>query len=44
MDLCVEFLYLLISRGRGADGVSSNNESFGGFSKVSYHGRDVYFQ
>ena len=38
-DLYVEFLYLWVSRGRGADGVMSriNNESFGGFSEV----RDV---
>ena len=27
--------------GRGADGVSFNNEPFGGFSEVSYHARDV---
>ena len=40
-DLCVEFLYLLVSRGKGADGVSFNNKSFGGFIEVRYHVRDV---
>ena len=40
-DLCVEFLYLLVSRGRGVDGVSFNNESFGSFSEVRYYARDV---
>ena len=39
--LCVEFLYLWVSKGRGADGVSFNNESFGGFSEVRYHVRGV---
>ena len=29
MDLCVEFLYLWVSRGREADSVPFNNESFG---------------
>ena len=40
-DLCVEFLYLLVSRERGADGVSFSNELFGGFTEVSEHVRDV---
>ena len=40
-DLCVEFLCLLVSRGRGANGVSFNNESFDGFSEIRYHVRDV---
>ena len=30
-----------VRRGRGAEGVSFNNESFGGFSKLRYHVRDV---
>ena len=42
VDLCVEFLYLLVRRGRGAEtGVSFNNESFSSFSEVRYHVRDV---
>ena len=40
-DLCVEFLYLLVSRRRGADGVSFSNKLFGGFIEVRYHVRDV---
>ena len=36
-DLCVEFLYLLVSRGRGTDGVSINNKLFGSFIEVRYH-------
>ena len=40
-DLCIEFLYLLVSRGRRADGVSFSNELFGGFTEVSDHVRDV---
>ena len=40
-DLCVEFLYLWVRKGRGAEGISFNNESLGGFSKVRYHVRDV---
>ena len=39
-DLCVKFLYLLVSREKGVDGVSFN-EYFGGFSEVRYHVRDV---
>ena len=41
VNLCVEFLYLWVSRGRVVDGVSFNNEQFGGFSEVRYHVRDV---
>ena len=41
VDLCVEFLYLWVSMGRGAEGVSINNESFGVFSVVRYFVRDV---
>ena len=37
VGLCIEFLYLWVSRGREADGVSFNNESFGSFSEVRYH-------
>ena len=37
MGLCVEFLYLSVSRGRGVDGDSFNKESFGDFSEVRYH-------
>ena len=43
VDLCVKFLYLWVRRGSGAKGVSFNNETFGGFSKVRYHVRDVTF-
>ena len=31
-----------MGRERGAEGVSSNNESFGGFSKVGYHVKDMH--
>ena len=41
LDFGVEFLYLRVSSGRGAEGVSSNNESLRGFSEVRYHVRDV---
>ena len=41
MDLCVEFLYMWVRRGREAKGVSFNNESFGDFSEVRYHVRDM---
>ena len=41
VDLCVEFLYIKIRRGRGAESVSFNNESFGGFSEIKNHVRDV---
>ena len=41
LDSCVEFLYLWVRRGRGAEGVSFYKESFGGFSEVRYHVRDV---
>ena len=41
MDLCVEFLYMWIKGGRGAESASFDNESFGGFSEVRYHVRDV---
>ena len=34
VDLCVEFLYLWVKRGRETEGISFNNESFGGFSEV----------
>ena len=40
MDLCIEFLYMYVGhvrRRRGAEGVSFNNELFGGISEV----RDV---
>lgn len=40
-DLFVKFLYLLVSMGGGADGVSFGNELFGGFTEVSDHVRDV---
>ena len=43
-DLCVEFLYMWVRRGTGADGVSFNNEKFGGFSEVRYHVGNVIFQ
>ena len=39
--ICVEFLYLWVRRGRGAEGVSFNIESSGGFSEVRYHVRNV---
>ena len=39
--LCVEFLYSWVRRGREAEGVSFNNESFSGFSEVRCHVRDV---
>ena len=42
-DLCVEFLYLLVSRGRGVDGISFNNKFFGGFIEVRYHVRYVEY-
>ena len=41
VDLCVEFLYMWIRKGRGAEGISFNKESFGGFSEVKYHVRDA---
>ena len=41
VDLCVEFLYLWVRRGRGAEVISFNNELFDGFSEVRYHIRDV---
>ena len=41
VDLCVQFLYMCVRRGRRAEGVSFNNESFGDFSEVKYHVRDV---
>ena len=41
LDLFVEFLYLLVSMGGGADGVSFSNELFGGFTEVCDHVRDV---
>ena len=41
-DLCVEFLYLLVSRGRGVDGISFN-KFFGGFIEVRYHVRYIEY-
>ena len=41
VDLCVELLYLWIRRGRRTEGFSFNNESFGSFSEVRYHVRDM---
>ena len=41
VDLCVEFLYLWVRRGRRAEGISFNKESFDGFREVRYHVRDV---
>ena len=41
VDFCVQFLYLWVSWGRGAEGVSFNNESFAGFREVRYRVRDV---
>ena len=41
VDLCFQFLYLWVRSGRGAEGVSFNNESLGSFSEVRYHVRDV---
>ena len=41
MDLCVEFLYMWVRRGREAEGVFFNNESFGGYNEVRYHNWDV---
>ena len=41
LDLFVEFLYLMVSRGGGADSVSLSNELFGGFTEISDHVRDV---
>ena len=37
VDWCVEFLYMLVRRRRGAEGISFNIKSFGSFSEV----RDV---
>ena len=33
VDMCVEFMYLWVRRGRGADGVSFNKDLFGGVSE-----------
>ena len=41
VDLCVEFLYMWVREGRGAEGVSFNNDSFGDFSEVRFHVRNV---
>ena len=41
VEICIESLYLWLRRGRGDEGVSFNNKSFGGFSEVRYHDRDV---
>ena len=41
VDLCVEFLYIWVRKGRGVEAVFFNNESFGDFSEVRYHVRDV---
>ena len=40
-DLCVEFVYVWVHGGRGAESVSFDDESFGDFSEVGYHVRDV---
>ena len=42
-DLCVEFLYMWVRGKRGAKSVPFDNESFGDFSEVKYHVRDVMF-
>ena len=40
--MCVEFFRVSVGQwGRGADGVSFNDESFDGFIEVRYHVRDV---
>ena len=41
VNLLVKFLYLWFRRGREAVCGSFNKESFGGFSEVRYHVRDV---
>ena len=41
VDLWVEFFYVWVRGGSGAEGVSFNNESFGDSSEVRYHVRDV---
>ena len=41
VDFCVGLLYLWVRRERGVKDVSFNNMSFGGFSQVRYHIRDV---
>ena len=41
MDLCVEFLVMWVRGGRGAEGISFNNDKFGDFSGVMYHVREV---
>ena len=44
VDLCTEFLYVWVGGGRGVESVSFNHESFGDFSEVRYHVRDVTFE
>ena len=41
VDLCVEFAYMWVRGGRGAESVSSDKELLGDFSKVGYHFRDI---
>ena len=40
-DLCVEFLYMWVRRGREVESVSFDNESFGDFCDVRYHVSEV---
>ena len=40
-DLYVEFLYMWVRRGRGAESVSFNDEPFDDFNEVGRHVRDV---
>ena len=41
MDLCVEFVYMWVSGGRGAENVSFDEYSCSDFSEVGYHVRNV---
>ena len=41
MDLCVEFLYVWVRGGKEAESVSFNNKSFGDFSEVRYHVKNM---
>ena len=40
-DLCVQFVYMWVSAGRGAESVSFDDESLVDFSEDWYHVRDV---
>ena len=42
-DLCVDFVYVWVRWGRGAESVSFDNKSVSDFSEVDYHVRDVTF-